>query len=158
MRLWPCALSACTTRIGMNGRTREIKHKVALQKTTNSLEKASEKFKVFTAWIKSLLPASPEDKQDGWLQKKFRWLCMHPRFTQVFMCLILVNSVLMAVEYDGMSSAMEDALSNLNLVLSGAFAIEVAVKVCSVALAGCSPMLSLCLSTLPLDTEPPGFP
>lgn len=45
------------------------------------------------------------------------------------MVLILVNTVAMAMEHDGMSETLQDQLTKLNTYLTYAFAFEVAVKV-----------------------------
>jgi Ion transport protein len=63
------------------------------------------------------------------LQKQMSWLVESNAFSQLFMVLILVNTISMAVEYDGMSSSMQDRLQVLNTILTWSFAAEVVLKV-----------------------------
>lgn len=77
-------------------------------------------------------------KPDGWLKARIRWLAESDQFSQFFMVLILINSIAMAVEFDGMSDTMQSNLQVLNLILTGAFVVEVAVKVFFPLLPSCS--------------------
>jgi hypothetical protein len=77
----------------------------------------------------SLAEMLTSEQQEGCLQRYLRWLAEHNWFRHLFTALILVNTVAMAVEYDGMSSKMQSDLRQLNFILTIAFACEVIIKV-----------------------------
>ena len=78
----------------------------------------------------------------------------HKYFSRFFLFLILVNTVILAIEYPGMDPRTADILSTVNLALTQLFTLEVVVKVglcpsVPFPVACCPPpcsCLSLCLS------------
>lgn len=77
----------------------------------------------------SLATRLTSNRQEGCLQRNIRRLAEHEWFRHLFTALILLNTVAMAVEYDGMSGKMQSDLRLLNLILTVAFACEVIIKV-----------------------------
>ncbi|CAG9463932.1 unnamed protein product [Pedinophyceae sp. YPF-701] len=53
----------------------------------------------------------------------------HRYFTNFFFFLILINTLLLAIEYDGMPQGLSDGLSMSNIVLTALFGLEVMIKI-----------------------------
>lgn len=69
------------------------------------------------------------EKPKSTFQQAFAMVADHAGFTRIFMALIIINTIAMAMEHDGMSEVLQDRLTSLNTILTYAFAFEVAVKV-----------------------------
>ena len=53
----------------------------------------------------------------------------HPWFGPLFTVLILLNTLVLAMEFDGMSDTYADVLSSFNLALSVSFMVEMVLKI-----------------------------
>jgi hypothetical protein len=100
-----------------------------LQEEENSLAK------LLTSVQQRLAHFSRQQKSMHKRRKKFvlwRWMSIladSPWFSYFFMVLILINTLAMAIEYDGMSADMGQRLQQLNTTLVYAFCVELAIKV-----------------------------
>lgn len=92
----------------------------------------------------------PQEVSKSRFQQAFAAVADHPLFTRLFMALILVNTVAMAMEHDGMSETLQDQLTGLNTYLTYAFAFEVVIKVIFL-LPGLAFLIHVCL---PLHARP----
>ena len=63
------------------------------------------------------------------IKEQTRRLIMHKYFNNFFLLCILFNTVLLAIEFNGMPKAMAKALSDINFVLTQIFTLEVVLKV-----------------------------
>ena len=88
------------------------------------------------AYYKDVQARRRAGKAQKQMESKPSWITIasaavvdNPWFTRIFMTLILVNTVAMAMEHDGMSQDLQDRLTSLNTYLTFAFAFEVVVKV-----------------------------
>lgn len=63
------------------------------------------------------------------IQRRLRWFVDLKYFNNFFLFLILVNTILLAIEYDGMPAGLSEFLNMTNLVLTQLFTLEVLLKV-----------------------------
>ena len=63
------------------------------------------------------------------IKEQTRRLIMSKYFNNFFLLCILINTVLLAIEYNGMPKDMASALSDINFVLTQIFTLEVVLKV-----------------------------
>jgi hypothetical protein len=62
-------------------------------------------------------------------QRRLCWFVQLKYFNNFFLALILVNTILLAIEYDGMPDTLSEFLSTTNMVLTQLFTLEVVLKV-----------------------------
>eukprot|EP00798_Chlamydomonas_sp_ICE-L_P015919 gene15919-22053_t len=68
--------------------------------------------------------------QRSWLKLQFRLrkFVMHPMFDNIFLIVILINTIMLAMEYDGMGGTYLAVLVLSNYVFTGLFTVELIVK------------------------------
>eukprot|EP01028_Stygiella_incarcerata_P000804 TRINITY_DN1125_c0_g1_i15.p1 TRINITY_DN1125_c0_g1~~TRINITY_DN1125_c0_g1_i15.p1 ORF type:complete len:1490 (+),score=400.83 TRINITY_DN1125_c0_g1_i15:652-4470(+) len=77
-------------------------------------------------------PMSRESSENGtsWdnFRRKLKEIVEHPRFEHILWCVIILNVVCLAMEYDGMSEEWENALFIAEIVFITIFSLEIALK------------------------------
>ena len=88
-------------------------------------------------------------------------LSTHPYFERIFIGAILLNTLVLMMEYEGMSSTYEDSLEVTNIVLTFSFIFEMAVKIIGLGCAGyfhdrfnCFDFFIVCTSIIELLVSP----
>jgi len=107
------------------------------ERRRNSLQVGAERLKMFfSAGMDRARERRNTALQTGeltWTMRVQEWLkndvVEEPWFSNFFLFCIYLNTVLLAVEYDGMSPKLAEGLDMTNLVLTGLFTVELGVKV-----------------------------
>jgi hypothetical protein len=76
-------------------------------------------------------PFLPKGLKGAWLrfQYRVRLVVESSAFNNLFLAAILGNSLVLAIEHDGMSAELEASLSHANLAFTALFCVELASKV-----------------------------